>query len=112
MQSKTATFIRKPPVQLMQPTKRSPTSSRQLLTRMPLGKNLHKVTKRKSPPTSSLQANGQHRPTILLIIHILFQTILRTIRRSGIFFLLINKLLSTYRFLPILQAVLLLMILS
>nr|YP_006291824.1 orf41 [Daucus carota subsp. sativus]AEY81179.1 orf41 [Daucus carota subsp. sativus] len=91
MQSKTANFIRKTPVQLMQPTKRSPTSSRQLLTRMPLGKNLHKVTKRKSSPTSSLQANGQqHRPIILLIIHILFQTILRTIRRSGIFFLLRN----------------------
>ena len=95
----------------MQPTKRSPTSSRQLLTLMPLGKNLHKVKEEKLPHVKS---TGQRATPSnhLLIIHRIFQTILRTIRRSRIFFLLIKKLLSTYRFLPILQAVLLLMILS
>lgn len=86
MQSQTANFVRKTPVQLMQPTKRSPTSSRQLLTLMPLGKNLHKVKEEKLPHVKS---TGQRATPSnhLLIIHIIFQTILRTIRRSRIFFL-------------------------
>lgn len=53
MQSQTANFVRKTPVQLMQPTKRSPTSSRQLLTLMPLGINLHKVKEEKLPHVKS-----------------------------------------------------------
>lgn len=95
----------------MQPTKRSPTCSRQLLSIIPLGKNLHKVKKEKLPHVKSTgqQTIPSNHP---LIIHIIFQTKLQTIRWSRIFFMLIKKLLSTYRFLPVLQPVLLLMILS
>lgn len=85
IKSKTSNFVRKSQVQLMQPTKRSPTSSRQLLTLMPIGKNLHKVKEEKLPHVKS---TGQRaRPSNhLLRIHIIFQTRLRTIRRSRIFF--------------------------
>jgi len=78
MQSTTANVVRKTPVQLMQPTKRSPTSSRQLLTLMPLGINLHKVKEEKLPHVKS---TGQRATPSnhLVIIHIIFQTILRTI---------------------------------
>jgi hypothetical protein len=74
----------------MQPTKRSPTCSRQLLSIIPLGKNLHKVKKEKLPHVKSTgqQTIPSNHP---LIIHIIFQTKLQTIRWSRIFFMLIKK---------------------
>lgn len=71
--AKSKNFVRKTPVQLMQPAKRSPTCSRQLLSRIPLGKNLHKVKKEKLPHVKSTgqRTTPSNHP---LIIHIIFQT--------------------------------------
>lgn len=94
MQSQTANFVRKTPVQLMQPTKRSPTCSRQLLTLMPDGINLHKVKEKKLPHVKSTgqRTTPSNHP---LIIHIIFKKKLQ-IGAESFFFFYVNKSISQH----------------
>lgn len=109
IKSKTSNFVRKSQVQLMQPTKRSPTSSRQLLTLMPIGKNLHKVKEEKLPHVKS---TGQRaRPSNhLLRIHIIKTADNQT--EQNLFLLINNKKTSQHIQISADPSTMLLMILS